>query len=135
MYRRQVLKEMFGGEIAEPVDNQEQGATAIPMQPVFINPHTVSPYSGTMEPIPVEKFKDHVQRMHSNDDYLFSEEYNVRCPPQYTHNTCVYIPSMCRMLSPIMPRHPSQVTYPATISRTDMPTSLPVSPTFSDGPG
>ena len=49
----------------------------IQMQPVIVNPNPVSPYSGTLEPIPLDKFKEHVQRMHSNDDYLFSEEYNV----------------------------------------------------------
>lgn len=86
MYRKRALKDLFGGVIAEPADSQQLAtATAIPMQPVFINPNPVSPYSGTMEPIPVDKFKDHVHRMHSNDDYLFSEEYNVRSPLQNTH--------------------------------------------------
>jgi protein tyrosine phosphatase len=70
--RRRAYKFLFEGEIAEG-SGQQQG---VQMQPVFINPHPVSPYSGTMEPIPIDKFKDHVERMHSNDDYLFSEEYN-----------------------------------------------------------
>ena len=46
------------------------------LQTIHTNP-SVSPYSGTMEPIPLAMFKDHVQRMHSNDDYFFSEEYSV----------------------------------------------------------
>ena len=34
-------------------------------------------FSGTINPVSVDDFKDHVQKMHSNDDYLFSEEYSV----------------------------------------------------------
>ena len=75
LLRRHAYKSLFEGEIAANSDNQPH---SIQMQPVVINPHPVSPYSGTMEPIPLDKFKDHVERMHSNDDYLFSEEYNVR---------------------------------------------------------
>ncbi len=34
-------------------------------------------HAGSIQPIQVEDFKEHVHKMHSNDDYLFSEEYNV----------------------------------------------------------
>ena len=30
-----------------------------------------------MDPVPVKDFGKHVNHMHSNDDYLFSEEYSV----------------------------------------------------------
>ena len=33
--------------------------------------------AGTLDPIPVHQFASHVVLMHSNDDYLFSEEYSV----------------------------------------------------------
>jgi netrin-G3 ligand len=72
-WRRRAYKSLFEGEIAETSATMRQG---IQMQQVIINPQPISPFSGTMEPIPLEKFKDHVERMHSNDDYLFSEEYN-----------------------------------------------------------
>ena len=43
-------------------------------------------YPGSISPIPVKEFKEHVQKMHSNDDYLFSEEYSVRSTIQlYSH--------------------------------------------------
>lgn len=32
---------------------------------------------GTVSPIPIADFREHVHKMHSNDDYLFSEEYSV----------------------------------------------------------
>lgn len=38
---------------------------------------SVMPAVGTMDPIPVLHFKAHVNKMHANDDYLFSEEYAV----------------------------------------------------------
>ena len=101
------------------------------MQPVFVNPNPVSPFSGTMEPIPLNKFKDHVERMHSNDDYLFSEEYNVYIilyPPSPTLPHTLPPLSLCRVLSQIMLRPPLRATCPATSPRTDMPTSSPVSP-------
>ena len=81
MCRRRAYKSLLEGEIAENSGTHRLG---LPLQPVMINPMTVSPFSGTMEPIPLEKFKDHVERMHSNDDYLFSEEYNVCLPVSYT---------------------------------------------------
>ena len=34
-------------------------------------------FTDSIQPIPVKDFKEHVQKMHSNDDYLFSEEYSV----------------------------------------------------------
>ena len=80
LLRRRVYKALFEGEIAENSGSHER----VQMQPVLVNPHPISPFSGTMEPIPLDKFKDHVERMHSNDDYLFSEEYNV-CPPFPTY--------------------------------------------------
>ena len=33
--------------------------------------------AGTLDPIPVDQFARHIVQMHSNDDYLFSEEYSV----------------------------------------------------------
>ena len=33
--------------------------------------------AGTLVPIPVEEFAEHVKKMHSNDDFMFSEEYLV----------------------------------------------------------
>ena len=64
------------------------------IQPISIisNPAAVRPYgkdfivmdcddlfysAGTLDPIDVDQFADHVAKMHSNDDYLFSEEYSV----------------------------------------------------------
>ena len=70
--RRRAYKDLFEGEIAENADE----TTALPLQTIHVNP-SVSPYTGTMDPIPVDKFSKHVQKMHANDDYLFSEEYNV----------------------------------------------------------
>ena len=32
---------------------------------------------GNVHPVQVDNFKAHLQKMHSNDDYLFSEEYGV----------------------------------------------------------
>ena len=126
MLRRRAYKFLFEGEIAEG-SGQQQG---VQMQPVFINPHPVSPYSGTMEPIPLDKFKDHVERMHSNDDYLFSEEYNVCSLPFQPKFFPVLSPRSvsCRVLSRIMPQPPSPVTCPATSRRTDTPTLSHVSP-------
>ena len=126
--RRRAYKFLFEGEIAEGSGQQE----GVQMQPVFINPHPISPFSGTMEPIPLDKFKDHVQRMHSNDDYLFSEEYNV-CSPFPSQISSLYIYSLpisvsCRVLSRIMLQPPLPVTCPATSQRTDMPTLSHVSP-------
>ena len=31
----------------------------------------------TRDVIPVMDFKEHVRKLHANDDYLFSEEYSV----------------------------------------------------------
>ena len=78
IYRRRAYKNIFGGEIANAPSDEN-----IPLDSIQItNLHTIGPFSGTMEPIPLDKFKDHVKRMHSNDDYLFSEEYSVGC---HTH--------------------------------------------------
>ena len=65
---------MYGGEIAEAPDNPNEIR-------MIENPTAISAYSGTLEPIPLDKFKEHVEHMHSNDDYLFSEEYNVSIFP------------------------------------------------------
>lgn len=39
--------------------------------------HSFSCIAGTLQPVPVPGFADHVNHMHANDDYLFSEEYSV----------------------------------------------------------
>ena len=36
-----------------------------------------SPTVGTLQPVPVRDFADHVKFLHANDDYLFTEEYGV----------------------------------------------------------
>ena len=36
-----------------------------------------SPTVGTLQPVPVRDFADHVKYLHANDDYLFTEEYGV----------------------------------------------------------
>ena len=132
--RRRAYKSIFEGEIAESPPGQTQG---LQMQSLFINQQTVSPYTGTMEPIPLDKFKDHVERMHSNDDYLFSEEYNVCILSSISHlNSTIslfslslslslslaFTHSVYRVLSQTMLRHPLLATCPATFQRTDMPT-------------
>ena len=82
IYRRRAYKSIFRGEIASAPSDEN-----IPLEGIQItNLHTTAPFSGTMEPIPLDKFKDHVERMHSNDDYLFSEEYSVSSHPlTHTH--------------------------------------------------
>ena len=76
-----------------------------------------------MDPIPLDKFKDHVQKMHANDDYLFSEEYNVSvmCCSVLLMMVCMVVIIPCRILSRTMPPLPSLVTCPAIHQRTDMP--------------
>ena len=86
--RRRAYKELLGGEIAEPADHGQVEMEAFHADP----PHTISPFTGTMEPIPLDKFKDHVVRMHSNDDYLFSEEYNVS---PHTHTSTLSPSLVC----------------------------------------
>ena len=39
--------------------------------------HLRFPAAGTLQPVPVPEFADHVNHLHANDDYLFSEEYSV----------------------------------------------------------
>ena len=51
--------------------------------------------AGTMEPIPVSQFKAHVLKMHSNDDYLFSEEYAVSCVLRKYCDNVVWLPEAC----------------------------------------
>ena len=51
----------------------------------LFNPRLIlssSSTAGTFESIPVSAFGTHVKRMHANDDYLFSEEYNVSEEPK-----------------------------------------------------
>ena len=126
--RHRAYKSLFEGEIAGSPGQHE----GVVMHPVLVNPHPISPFSGTMEPISLDKFKDHVERMHSNDDYLFSEEYNVclSFPTPYLPHYSLYL-YLCRVSNRItrLPRSPA--TCPATFQRTDTPTFLHVSPSLA----
>ena len=126
--RRRAYKELLGGEIAESADHGQVEMEAFHADP----PHTISPFTGTMEPIPLDKFKDHVVRMHSNDDYLFSEEYNVS-PHTHTpaHSLLAWYVYLYRVLSRVTHLPLSHATCHATSQRTDMPTLWLVSLTVS----
>jgi len=44
---------------------------------IIPNPLAKEYHAGTLQPVPVPGFADHVNHMHANDDYLFSEEYSA----------------------------------------------------------
>ncbi len=88
----------------------------------------------------MKDFKEHVQKMHSNDDYLFSEEYSVSVvllgvelnignivSVYLCYKTTLYL-CFCRMLSPrMLTRARKQPMTSTTVPRTDTPTYQPVS--------
>ena len=64
--RRYTKHDLYTGEVAYTESEN-----------VVLNPVAPQPYLGTFQPIPVTEFKNHVNKMHADSDYRFSEEYAV----------------------------------------------------------
>ena len=85
-------------ESALPLQTEEvaKTETALPLLTVQVS-HTLTPYMSTTDPIPLESFRDHVQIMHANNNYLFFEEYNVSMEMRYheTTNNIIQLNCIC----------------------------------------